>query len=369
MNNLKSIDVIYKEQTVGTLSVFQGNLTAFQYSPQWIRDGFSISPFTLPLENKVFFSKSEPFNGIFGVFADSLPDGWGALTLDRFLKSKGIIPGQVNIITRLALLDDNSSGALEYKPKLFDKSESFGSFDFDQLFFECTEILRSETHVANLDKIYSLAGSSGGARPKINALIDGDLWIVKYPALYDSSDIGIQEYNYNKAAERCGITVSETKLIPSTKSEGFFATKRFDRDKKGQRIHKVSVAGLLEADYTIPCLDYTSLMKLVSVLTNSEEQLKEMYRRMCFNVIFHNRDDHAKNFSFLFDDRNKTWTLSPAYDLTYSNSYNGWHATSVDNNGENPTQTNMLNVGINSGLEQKWCLSVIENTKRESSSP
>lgn len=356
MNNCQSVEVLYKGQKVGLLSIADnGRTTAFQYSQTWQNNGFSISPFTLPLNNKVYIANRNPFKGMFGVFFDCLPDGWGSLTLERYLKSLHIQTEEINSITRLTLLGRNSFGALEFKPCQYENIHSFTSLDYDALYEDCTNILKDEDNYSNLDTIFSLAGSSGGARPKINVSIDGQLWIVKYPSLYDKKDIGLEEFTYNQVAQDCGIIASENQLISSKRTSGFFATKRFDRTETNERIHMISASGVLEADYTTPCLDYLSLLKLTWILCKSDNQVKQMFKRMCFNVFAHNRDDHAKNFAFLYDDIKKKWSLSPAFDLTYSNSFNGWHATSVNGNGLNPTMADVISVGEKVNLDKNWC--------------
>ena len=148
----------------------------------------------------------------------------------------------------------------------------------------------------------------------------------------------------------------ETKLFPSKNCSGFFGVKRFDREKNSEnkikKIHMVSVSGLLETSHRIPNLDYDILMKLTLKLTNDFEEVKKMYRLMCFNIFAHNRDDHSKNFSFLYNEIKRKWELSPAYDLTYSNSIGGEHATTVAGNGKNPTIKEILKVAENIGLKK-----------------
>lgn len=122
----------------------------------------------------------------------------------------------------------------------------------------------------------------------------------------------------------------------------------------------ITASGLLEADFRTPCLDYHTLMKLTRILTmESKSDLENMFRRMCFNVFAHNRDDHGKNFSFLYDEDKEKWKLSPAYDLTYSNTYYGEHTTSVDGNGSNPGEKELLNVGIQAGMKKQKCVEII----------
>lgn len=350
MKRVIKIDVMYHNTLVGVLSRFN-RVSAFQYSKNWLENGFSINPITLPLRNDIFFAKWEPFGGLFGVFFDSLPDAWGNLIADKFLISKGINPISIDRFDRLTLLGDDSFGALEYLPRSFDNDSKSAIKDFDSLYSEFQSIQGNEDQTTDLDYLFKIAGSSGGSRPKANITIDDEPWILKFPASFDPNNIGIMEYEYNKVAEECGIKVPEYKLIQSKLTNGFFATKRFDRIN-GKSIHTVSAGGLLEADYTLPCVDYKQLMQLTGFLTNSHKEILQLYRLMCFNVFAHNNDDHVKNFSFICND-NGNWSLAPAYDLTFSNSYNGWHSTSVNGNGENPGIEDLVSIGKQFAISEK----------------
>ena len=357
MNKIKKLEVIFNEKKVGTLALLNKNkidLLAFQYDDEWIKNGFSISPFSLPLENKVFIPKIDPFNGMFGVFSDSLPDGWGKLLVDRTLKKNNIDPFEITSLDRLAIVGNSGMGGLEYIPQ-YDFEIKSEIKDLDELALSCKKILNTE-YSENLDELFLLGGSSGGARPKILTNINGEDWIIKFPSKFDNDNIGKQEYDYSLCAKKCGIFMPETKLFPSKNCSGFFGVKRFDREKNSEnkikKIHMVSVSGLLETSHRIPNLDYDILMKLTLKLTNDFEEVKKMYRLMCFNIFAHNRDDHSKNFSFLYNEIKRKWELSPAYDLTYSNSIGGEHATTVAGNGKNPTIKEILKVAENIGLKK-----------------
>ena len=357
MNKIKKLEVIFNEKKVGTLALLNKNkidLLAFQYDDEWIKNGFSISPFSLPLENKVFIPKIDPFNGMFGVFSDSLPDGWGKLLVDRTLKKNNINPFEITSLDRLAIVGNSGMGGLEYIPQ-YDFEIKSEIKDLDELALSCKKILNTE-YSENLDELFLLGGSSGGARPKILTNINGEDWIIKFPSKFDNDNIGKQEYDYSLCAKKCGIFMPETKLFPSKNCSGFFGVKRFDREKNSEnkikKIHMVSVSGLLETSHRIPNLDYDILMKLTLKLTNDFEEVKKMYRLMCFNIFAHNRDDHSKNFSFLYNEVKRKWELSPAYDLTYSNSIGGEHATTVAGNGKNPTIKEILKVAENIGLKK-----------------
>ena len=362
MKRDNSLQVYYNERLVGTLAMTAGRKIAFQYSKSWIEKGFSISPFSLPLKDQVFIPTKDYFQGLFGVFADSLPDGWGRLLLNRLLRSYKQNPDDLTVLDRLAIVGRSGMGALTYQPaREFLKQGD--NLDLDELAAQCQKILNTE-YSDNLDELYQLGGTSGGARPKIMTSIDGGQWIIKFPAHVDGENAGKMEYDYSCCARQCGIIMSETRLFPSEKCEGYFGTKRFDRavDTRGKKkIHMLTAAALLELDFEQPSMDYHGLMKLTKILTNNNEMdLENMFRRMCFNVFAHNRDDHSKNFTFLYDEENDSWRMSPAYDLTYINTYYGEHTTAVDGNGRNPGEKESLAVGIAAGMNKEKCLDIMK---------
>lgn len=364
MKEINKVKVSYNGKVVGSIIRYQRYLTAFAYDPEWLSNGFSISPFSLPLREEPFIAKQEPFDGLFGVFADSLPDGWGRLLLDRLLLKNKINPHSVGNLERLAIVGASGMGALSYEPE-YNISKKSGFADLDKLAEECSLILSSEYN-DNIDELFSLGGSSGGARPKILIEVDGEDWIIKFPASMDKPDIGLQEYKYSLCARKCGISMSETHLFPSARCEGYFDTKRFDRVKTSEgekRIHMVSVSALLETSHRIPNLDYIILGKLTLTLTKDYQELEKLFRLMCFNVFAHNRDDHSKNFSFIYSDDEKKWLLSPAYDLTYSYSIGGEHATTVAGNGKNPGMKDILEVAKKLGMNLKLAEDIAQQVK------
>ncbi len=361
---LNSLKVKYKGRNVGLLAITGDKKVAFSYDEEWLKNGFSISPFSLPLENKVFIATNYIFDGLFGIFADSLPDAWGKLLVDRMLQENGL-GNDVTVLDRLALVGNNGMGALEYEPSYeFEGLKEI--YDLDYLSEECQKIFHTE-YSKDLDMLYRLGGSSGGARPKIMTTYEDKDWIIKFPAHVDSKNIGEMEYDYSKCAIKCGILMTETKLYASDLCSGYFGTVRFDRIVENNiknKLHMATAAALLEADFRAPCMDYHTLMKLTRILTkDNKSELENMYRRMCFNVFAHNRDDHAKNFTFLYNENEERWHLSPAYDLTYSNTYFGEHTTSVDGNGKNPGEKEIVNVGMQAGMKKQKCLGIIEEIK------
>ena len=356
MNKIKSLQVFYNETKVGTLALMKNNIVAFEYDSNWITNGFSISPFSLPLKKQVFIPRIDPFDGLYGVFSDSLPDGWGRLLVDRMLNSQNINPREISQIDRLAIVGETGMGALSYKPKYNLLEDKDYQEDYDNLALSCKKILNTE-YSADLDKLFKLGGSSGGARPKILTKIDNEDWIIKFPSSLDDSNIGKLEYLYSVCAKKCKIDIPETKLFPSKISSGYFGIKRFDRKKLStgaiRKLHMISVSGLLETSHRIPNLDYNDLMQLTLNLTKSFEEVEKLFRLMCFNVFSHNRDDHSKNFSFIYNEDLNKWELSPAYDLTYSYSINGEHATTINGNGVNPGLNDILKVAEKIGLDKK----------------
>lgn len=356
MKKIKSLQVFFNEKKVGTLALMKNNIVAFEYDNEWINNGFSISPFSLPLKKQVFIPKIDPFDGLYGVFSDSLPDGWGRLLVDRMLNSQNINPREIGTIDRLAIVGETGMGALSYKPEFNLLEDNDYQEDYDSLALSCKKILNTE-YSADLDNLFRLGGSSGGARPKILTKIDNKDWIIKFPSSLDDNNIGELEYLYSVCAKKCKIDMPEIKLFPSKISSGYFGIKRFDRKKlltgAIRKLHMISVSGLLETSHRIPNLDYNDLMQLTLNLTKSFEEVEKLFRLMCFNVFSHNRDDHSKNFSFIYNEDLNKWELSPAYDLTYSYSINGEHATTINGNGVNPGLNDILNVAEKIGLDKK----------------
>lgn len=347
MNGNKLL-VSYHEKEVGTLSETPNHRVAFAYAPSWLKEGLTISPFSLPVEERVFVPANTWFDGLFGVFGDSLPDAWGRLLMDRMLRQHGKVPSQVDQLTRLAIIGESGMGALTYHPA-WAAWQQTSLDDLDALAEECQHILNHEEVEGDVDALFAMAGSSGGARPKIMT----ENWIIKFPASTENPESGTMEKEYMDCAEECGIHVPESKLMPSKKCGGYYAVRRFDRTPAGERIHVLTAAAIFEVDWRTPGLDYHTLMKLTRIICQDcPEDSEQMYRLMCFNVFAHNRDDHAKNFSFVYDETNDQWHTSPAYDLTWSNTYYGEHTTTVDGNGKNPGMKELLAVGKNAGMRR-----------------
>lgn len=360
IEKVKKLIVKYNDKVVGYLAELEDERIAFQYDDEWVKNGFSISPFSLPLSNEVYINQKQTFNGLYGVFWDSLPDGWGELLVRRMLSKKGINPDRLTPLQKLTLIARNGLGGLAYEPCKSFESESF-DFNLDELAEATKKILNDENDNINLDKIYELGGSSGGARPKAHITKDNEEWIVKFPCLIDPKNIGEQEYKANKLAKECGINVNEFELFDSKLCTGYFGVKRFDR-KDGRKIHMISLSALLETTHRLPNLDYYHLFQVIQNICADKQDLYEAYRRMCFNVFYKNRDDHGKNFSFLYDEKLKGYKLSPAYDIT-STPNKPEHEMSVGGNGI-PTEEDLLNLAKEFKLSMQKCKEIIEKTKQ-----
>ncbi|MCE5299789.1 MAG: type II toxin-antitoxin system HipA family toxin [Spirochaetia bacterium] len=317
---LKVVEVFIHGQKAGRLGQTADGTYVFEYTAEFLETGFSISPIQLPLRQGVFAAKAVPFYGMFGVFADSLPDGWGRLLIDRYLLKKSIDPGSLTQADRLSLVGSHGMGALEYRPESAEMGKDTKT-GIKMVADEVKKILM-ENYTGNIEMLAKKGGSSGGARPKAFIEIKGEPWMVKFPNSGDRNDAGVMEYEYSLAAKKCGIEMAETALLEKV----YFGVKRFDRKGK-KKIHMHSTAGLLNSDFRIPSLDYLDIMRLAESLTKDIGEIKNIFRLMVFNILCHNRDDHAKNFSFLYE--NGRWRFSPAYDLTYSGGFNGQHTTTL----------------------------------------
>ena len=355
MNSIKQIEVIYANRIVGRLALTKESLCAFEYSTEWLVSGFSISPFELPLRSGVFIAKPRPFEGGFGVFDDCLPDGWGLLILDRYLQQQGINPRNLTLLDRLALVGSTGRGALEFRPdrSVVTKQEYA---DFEKLALEAERILDSDDYTGEgIDEFQLRGGSPGGARPKIFTRYEGKEWLVKFRAKRDPKHIGLDEYNYSLLAKECGIVMPETRLF----EEKYFGAERFDRTPGG-KLHVVSVAGLVGADYRMPSIDYSHIFQVCAALTHSVAELWRVYRLMVFNYLIENKDDHAKNFAFIY--RDGEWRFSPSYDLLPSDGMNGFHTTSINDSIE-PAKGDLIAIAMKAGLNKNEAEEIFESMK------
>ena len=346
-------------QSVGRLG-YLDRVARFEYDNDFLRAGLEISPvhhragiapgLIRPYDATVF-------DGLHGVFHDSLPDGWGRLLVDRRARELGIDPATLTPLDRLAWVGDRGIGALCYAPDANAWNEGESALDLDRLAAEARGVLAG--HVSDvIDELGHLGGSPGGARPKVMVAIDrhdgavygstppgGDHrhYLVKFRGKEDPEDAANIEQAYADMARAAGVRVPETRLIPGSSGQHYFASRRFDRNGT-RRLHAHTASGLLYADFRLPSLDYSSLIALTRSVTRDRREVEAMFALAAFNVLAHNRDDHARQFTFLIA-RDGLWRLAPAYDLTFSPGPGGEHSTTVLGQGRQIDRHRLLELG------------------------
>ncbi|MCC5862359.1 MAG: type II toxin-antitoxin system HipA family toxin [Gammaproteobacteria bacterium] len=359
---------------VGRLAIRE-RILYFEYERSFIRRGLEISPLRLPLQPGLKRLDAGPFDGLPGVFNDSLPDGWGRLLFDRALRTRGLTPAQASPLDRLAHVGIGGMGALTYEPAT-DTDPASEEIDLDWLAGQALEVLEGQADEV-IGELLALNGSSAGARPKAmigydaktGAMTHGqsplpegfEPWLVKFPNTQDGNDAGAIEYVYALMARAAGIEMTQTQLFPARSGAGFYATRRFDRIGR-RRLHAHTASGLLHADHRMPSLDYEDLIALTLRLTRDVREAVKMFRLAVFNVLAHNRDDHAKNFTWLMDEAGH-WSLSPAYDLTFSSGPGGEQTTMVKGEGRAPGETHLLALATEAGLAPHAAQAIIDQTR------
>ncbi|OFW81375.1 MAG: phosphatidylinositol kinase [Alphaproteobacteria bacterium RIFCSPLOWO2_01_FULL_40_26] len=381
MNDYTSVSEVKVGLNFGDSTIPVGRLAIrdhkiyFEYHSTFIETSLNISPLRLPLKSGVSSFDYNLFEGLPGVFNDSLPDGWGRLLFDRFVRSLGILPSDITPLDRLAHVGLNGLGALVYEPD-HSIQENSDSINLDQLAEQTQEVLDGTSDEV-LQDLLALNGSSAGARPKaliglnndrkniihgIHDLPDGYApWIVKFSNTQDSADAGAIEYVYALIAKKSGISMPDVHLFLAQKGAGYFAVKRFDRNGK-QRFHMHTACGLLHSDFRTSSLDYEDLIALTGALTRDAREIERLYQLAVFNVLAHNRDDHSKNFSFLMDAKGE-WKLSPAYDLTFSSGPRGEQSTMVMGEGRNPSIDHLIKLGHEAKLSKARITEIIDQTQ------
>lgn len=344
----------------------------FQYSPVALASGLDLSPIRLPLRPNAYPDKQAdylPIKRVPGLIYDSLPDSWGFHLMKRRMKAKGIDTDTVSVLDMLAYLGDNTMGALTYEPGS-ETHLAVSDLALIELAKEVRAVLADDSHEV-LDELAKAGGSPGGARPK--ALVyykpatgqmsteympDAESWLIKFPAKDDASDSCALEELYARLARKCGLGMGETQFFELPDGMTAFGTKRFDRDNE-QRVHVHSLAGMLHVHFQIPSLGYSEFMRATRRLTRDARELKKALQRCVFNVLMNNRDDHAKNLSYLLN-KNNEWELAPPYDLTYCTGYRGEHFMDIAGEGKSPTRAHILKVAQDGGMKEKEAQNIID---------
>lgn len=345
----------------------------FQYDGSYLSRFGNLSPFMLQASAGVQPAPARPHNGLHGVFADSLPDGWGLLLQDRVFRQLGILPAQVTALDRLAFVGNRGMGALSYAPVSDYQTESTTDIELATLGTEAQALFDGQTE----DVLTALvaAGSSGGARPKAQLFFAADkpqqcrtyakkgdeAWLVKFTSqnLALGHEEGLCEAAYLQLAKQAGLLVPQWRLLQAPSQNGaiaWLALKRFDwLDQSSNtvtssgRIHLHSACGLLDADFRTPSLDYQQLIKASRQLCQAPAAGQLQFRRAMFNLFALNQDDHSKNWAFLQSD-NGSWQPAPFYDITFSPHPFNQHATAFIGHGRQPPLKAVQQLAANAGF-------------------
>ena len=359
---------------VGRLA-YQRGVAVFEYEAAFRALGLELSPYGLPLGDTLLRGKAELFDGLFGVFDDSLPDGWGRLLLDRHVEAVGGRRELLTPLDRLAWVGDRGVGALCYEPARPVPIEA-GLIDLHALGRQ-TQLVLEDKATRALARLLALGGSPQGARPKALVLVSKDgaqvvageesregftPYLVKFPSKSDGASAGPVELAYSLMASAAGLNVPAARLLGAQrKHPGFFALRRFDRDG-GRRLHAHTLAGLISAPPGLTATSYEDFLKVTLQLTRDARQVKEALRRAAFNLFAHNRDDHSRNFAFLMQPDGE-WRLAPAYDLTFSGGPGGEHTLTFAGEGLRPTTTHLLALARVAGVAEKDAKAIIEGVR------
>ena len=346
-------------QSVGRLGYID-RVARFEYDNGFLTAGLEISPVHHRVSNApgpIRPYDHTVFNGLHGVFNDSLPDGWGRLLVDRRARELGIDPATLTPLDRLAWVGDRGIGALCYAPDANVWNEADSALDLDRLARDARGVLAG--HVSDvIAELGGLGGSPAGARPKVMVAIDRHdnavygptppgsdhrHYLVKFRGTEDPEDAANIEQAYADMARAAGVRVPETRLVAGNSGLHYFASRRFDRHGT-KRLHAHSASGLLYADFRLPSLDYSGLIALTRSVTRDRREVAAMFALAAFNVLAHNRDDHARQFTFLMA-RDGFWRLAPGYDLTFSPGPGGEHSTTVLGEGRRIARHHLLELG------------------------
>lgn len=366
----------------------QSGLSAFEYDPAFLVSGIEVAPITMPLSRRVYrFSElaGPSFHGLPGLLADSLPDKFGSAVVDAWLQSQGRDPASFNPVERLCYTGRRGMGALEYAPSRGPGAAGSKSIEVEQLVRLASDILRSRTdaHAAmgeGMQDMIKVGTSAGGARAK--AVIawneeTGDIrsgqieagrgygyWIIKFDGVGGNRDKegedGPQytriEYAYHLMAEDAGLRMSACRLYEE-RGRYHFMTRRFDRERgSGGKLHMLTLGGMAHFDFNQPgAYSYEQAVQVMRRLRLSNAEISQFYRRMVFNVLARNQDDHVKNIAFLMD-RGGRWRLAPAYDVTYAYNprglWTGAHQMRINGKREQITRGDLLAAAKSMGVKK-----------------
>ncbi len=362
------------KRLIGQLTM-DGRRPVFGYDAVWIADGLELSPIEMPLRSAPYYGTHASSHYLCGLLSDSLPDGWGMMLMDRLFRVMGKPVQQVNVLDRLAYIGDSAMGALSFEPQhnLSDDAIDTNKLTLAKLAAANQTILSGQNSDI-LAELIVIGGSPQGARPKALVLYDelSDFittdaasknlsvthWLIKFPAQSEHKSVCLLESLYADMAKQAGINMPAHHYFDIDKKHAAFGVERFDR-MGSQRVHIHTLAGLLDIDFRIPSLDYLQYLRCVRMLTQSQVAIESAFRHAVFNVIFNNKDDHSKNFSFIMDKAGR-WSLSPVYDLAYNSGMNGYHQMDVAGEAQYPTRSHLLKLAKFADIKQNKAQAIIE---------
>ncbi len=353
-------------RTIGAVALEEGAETAsFEYDPAFVRSGIEVAPLTMPLSRRVYSFPAmgrEAFYGLPGMLADSLPDRFGNALINAWLATQGRSPGSFNAVERLCYTGTRGMGSLEYTPAIGPRARQAMRIEIGRLVVLASEVLTHRNDLQAsfgddgsreeaLRDILRVGTSAGGARakaviawnPATNEVRSGQVkadpgfehWLLKFDGvagnkdkeLEDPKGYGAIEYAYYRMATDAGITMNECRLLEEN-GRRHFMTRRFDRLEDGQKVHMQSLGALAHFDYNlVGAYAYEQALGVIRQLGLSMGAVEEQFRRMVFNIVARNQDDHVKNIAFLMDKKGE-WSLAPAFDMTYSFQPSGkWTST------------------------------------------
>lgn len=366
--------VILWGKHVGEAVQYGNGRIGFRYSGEFLNSGFSISPKHLALESRVFefpeLRNMQAFMGLPGVLADSLPDAFGNLIIRNYFESRGEPEKALSPVQRLLYIGNRAMGALEYAPRMQRKTrEEERALEIMELVESARKLIEGDTSEA-IHEIMKVGGSAGGARAKALILWDrkrqrvrsgfalpraGDeAWMVKFDGVSSANELDHNakpfnriEYTYALIAKKVGIEMAEVAYLEGEGGLFHFMTKRFDRNDD-TKVHMHSLGGMTHIDYNRPqAYSYEAWFRLILELGLGYPALEQAYRRMVFNLVGRNQDDHVKNISFLLRGGNANWELAPAYDLTFAvgNGYTVRHQMTLDGRSDAFTRKQVVEIG------------------------
>lgn len=347
-----------------------GRELLFEYSPESLARNLELSPRHLKLRPEAYGGFPDYLMRLPGLLADCLPDGWGLLLMNRLFRKMGRDVTSLSPLDRLAFIGARAMGALTFMP-----ADEMSLLREDVALLELAREVRTVIAGRDGDALRELAivgGSPHGARPKVlinyvpssgmvstGPLPDSAPWLVKFQAQDEHKEACAVEYAYAELARKCGLDVPDTRYFELDTKLACFGIARFDREG-GQRVPVHTLAGLLHANFRIPSsADYATFLRATRMLTRDEREVGKAFERAVFNVLFNNRDDHCKNFSYRLD-ADGYWKLSPCYDLTFNEGPGGEHQMDVGGHGKHITLEHLLTLASHGGVDKGWATSAIE---------